>query len=270
MLFLGLIVLFSLFAICIFRLAFYFNLFPQTINVIKEVFNFVIKIAVPLGLLFQIFIYWRDSVFRRSETFLNEIINNFNNAINLISYQDNSNTKWHAATNSLRQSISLAKKLKINEHKEIYVMKYLDTLYKIVQVIMKIDHPDFFSGVTPYKEGSTLNQLRIICEPLVFAWSRSNPVNELLRLSKNRVVVSCAQLCFLVRFLGKGEYFRKEKFTKIDQNLFEILSSQIDEDILTGEEIDKYAVDYPVLVEYIKIYIKYHKEMQSNQINQTA
>ncbi|HVV68200.1 MAG TPA: hypothetical protein VHE99_04060 [Gammaproteobacteria bacterium] len=228
-------------------------------------FSHIISFGLSLGLIFQIWLYWKNSVYKKSEAFLNEIKNSFDNATNLISSQDNTSSKWHAATNSLRQCIALGENLKIKEHKIIYVVKYLDVIYKITCQIMAIDSPEFFSGVRAYQVGSVIKQLVLMTEPKLLTLSYTNPTPELIEIGRNRVLISCAQLSFLLRFLGKAQYFHKENFGNTEKEykkVFVFLTNKIEEEVLTHNEISDYCMLYPVVVEYIKIYVKYFSDIE--------
>lgn len=88
---------------------------------------------------------------KASEFYLSQIKEYFKAAMDLISFNDNTNIKWNHSRYLLKQATELSQYLNESEHKRIYAAEYMKTAYNMIDVFNKISSCKFFYGVPDYE-----------------------------------------------------------------------------------------------------------------------
>ena len=196
---------------------------------------------------------WASSYYKRSEFFLNEIKSNFNNTINILSECENKNIKWHNAINSLISAVNLSRNLTNKAHKQIYCVWYVDTVFKIADILVSIDSFKYFYGIRDYG-GLSSREL----------YSRCNRINVRTGADKGTLLechrISLELLSFLCRFLSKSNYIKFQEMPKYDRKRFMLLSQPIDCSLLTIKEQDMYLLNATLIINYIQDFKMHMKQ----------
>lgn len=187
--------------------------------------------------------YLSDSIRKKSEFYLKQIKGYFKDAIRLISDpKNNNNVDWHLAVRFLKTATDLFLRLSERAHKEIYFTDYMDTAFRIFNVINKIDSYKFFYGVKSYLGKDDMDLYR-----------ESNPQGSLGYISCLRV--SPESLHFLGGFIDKANRIAHDNEVNktawidcVEKGYFKI-------PITADYQISSFA-NIPKIIEYVTSYSK--------------
>jgi hypothetical protein len=99
------------------------------------------------------FIWFFTRVTKESEFYLRETEKFMEGSVTILKKAGNNCIEWHLAINSLKTAVKLSKKLTDRSHKYIFLMRYYNIAYEIVDILNKTgDDPRIYYGVQDYKE----------------------------------------------------------------------------------------------------------------------
>lgn len=184
----------------------------------------------------------QDNQNKSSEFYLTQTKIYFSDAVTLLQNAKNNNIKWHQAINLLTHADRLFKQLTEQQHKNIYVLDFINSSYTIIDIINKIDDFKFFYGVENYKDFKSTKSL--------YDESCPEPFNN------KSSCISTKELSWLCRFLDKAglaSYDLDESGIPLDKiSIQDYFQKSVRTELLQQEEVSKRTrANVQVILDYL-------------------
>lgn len=225
---------------------------------VADIATILLDVLTLLGLVITWYIMQSDRKYKRSQSFLDNAQECFVKSVKLISHKNNDAIKWHRAIYSIREAVNIAKNITIDEHRQIYVASYFDTVLAIGIILEKIDSLKFFYGIINYKDMEDFD-LYDLCYPKELK-TESYDISEFQKDNEKRAIpINPALLSYLSRFLDKANKVavKKEGFkttlSSYSRNQFHELSLPISEEEMEFQEINnsQMYINNRVIIKYL-------------------
>ena len=129
----------------------------------------------------------------------------------------------------------------------MYISKYIDTVYRIGNILNNIDSFKYFYGVSEYTKKNCEELFKMSNKIITFSRTVDECPNENDKIKSYRI--SLEYLSFLCRFLFKPN-IEKDKPSSHDEK-YKHYSESISSNLLNEQEKNLYQTNYKVIIDYI-------------------